>query len=157
MFKKLLFEKTNNSFIQFLRSLVVGAVATVVDIGVLTLFVEVFNMNVLIATAIGFIAGLFVNFFISSVWVFEKSKIVKNKTTEFLLFAIIGVIGLIINELIVNFFDSYVFNFNIFGEWLPKDKYYLIGKLVATVIAFIWNFCARKFFIYTNRKNEGER
>ena len=157
MFKKPLFEKTNNSFIQFLRSLVVGVVATVVDIGVLTLFVEVFNMNVLIATAIGFIAGLFVNFFISSVWVFEKSKIVKNKTTEFLLFAIIGVIGFIINELIVNFFDSHVFNFNIFGEWLPKDKYYLIGNLVATIIAFIWNFCARKFFIYANRKNEGER
>ena len=157
MFKKLLFEKTNNSFIQFLRSLVVGAVATVVDISVLTLFVEVFNTNVLIATAIGFVAGLFVNFFISSVWVFEKSKIVKNKTTEFLLFAIIGVIGLIINELIVNFFDSHVFTFNIFGEWLPKDKYYLIGKLVATVIAFVWNFCARTFFIYANRKNEGER
>ncbi len=152
-----MFEKTNNSLIQFLRSLVVGAVATVVDMGVLALFVEAFNVSVLISTAIGFIAGLIVNFFISSVWVFEKSQVIKNKTAEFLVFSFIGVIGLIINEVIVIFFDSHISDFMVFGEFIPKDKYYLIGKLVATVVAFVWNFCARKLLIYRTRKSEGEK
>lgn len=155
MFRKLLFKKTNNSLIQFLRSLVVGAIATVVDMAVLALFVEVFNVNVLVATAIGFITGLLVNFFISSVWVFEKSQVVKNKTAEFLIFSFIGVIGLIINELIVSFFDSHISDFMIFGNFIPKEKYYLIGKLAATVVAFVWNFSARKLLIYRTRKSEG--
>lgn len=152
MFKKLLFEKTNNSFIQFLRSVIVGAVATIIDIGVLTVLVEAFNVNVFIATAIGFIVGLLVNFFISSVWVFEKSKVVKNRVSEFIIFALIGVVGLIINELIVNFFDLYLAKSLIFGSFIDSDKYYLIGKLVATVIAFVWNFFARKFIIYRNEE-----
>lgn len=152
MFKKLLFEKTNNSLIQFLRSVIVGAVATVIDIGVLTVLVEAFNANVFIATAIGFIVGLLVNFFISSVWVFEKSTVVKNRVSEFIIFALIGVVGLIINELIVNFFDLYLAKSLIFGSFIDSDKYYLIGKLVATVIAFVWNFFARKFIIYRNEE-----
>ena len=152
MFKKLLFEKTNNSFIQFLRSVIVGAVATIIDIGVLTVLVEAFNVNVFIATAIGFIVGLLVNFFISSVWVFEKSKVVKNRVSEFIIFALIGVVGLIINELIVNFFNLYLAKSLIFGSFIDSDKYYLIGKLVATVIAFVWNFFARKFIIYRNEE-----
>ena len=152
MFKKLLFEKTNNSLIQFLRSVIVGVVATVIDIGVLTILVEAFNVNVFIATAIGFIVGLLVNFFISSVWVFEKSKVVKNRVSEFIIFALIGVVGLIINELIVNFFDLYLAKSLIFGSFIDSDKYYLIGKLVATVIAFVWNFFARKFIIYRNEE-----
>ena len=152
MFKKLLFEKTNNSLIQFLRSVIVGVVATVIDIGVLTILVEAFNVNVFIATAIGFIVGLLVNFFISSVWVFEKSKVVKNRVSEFIIFALIGGVGLIINELIVNFFDLYLAKSLIFGSFIDSDKYYLIGKLVATVIAFVWNFFARKFIIYRNEE-----
>ena len=152
MFKKLLFKKTNNSLIQFLRSVIVGVVATVIDIGVLTILVEAFNVNVFIATAIGFIVGLLVNFFISSVWVFEKSKVVKNRVSEFIIFALIGVVGLIINELIVNFFDLYLAKSLIFGSFIDSDKYYLIGKLVATVIAFVWNFFARKFIIYRNEE-----
>lgn len=40
----------------------------------------------------------------------------------------------------------------IFGTLLPQDKYYLVGKLVSTVIVFIWNFAGRKFIIFDKNK-----
>ncbi len=148
MFKKLLFEKTDNSLIQFFRSLIVGAIATVADMAVLVLCRDSLNLKTWIATAIGFIFGLFVNFLISSLWVFKKSEVVKSRTTEFLIFGFIGVIGLLINEFIVHLFEANVSDFEIFKFVLPS---YLIGKLVATLVAFVWNFCARKFLLYKNK------
>ncbi len=149
MFKKLLFEKTDNSLIQFFRSLIVGAIATVVDMGVLIVFKDIFHTPTWISTALGFIVGLFVNFLISSLWVFEKSKTVTNRSAEFLVFGFIGVIGLIINEVIVHFFEANVSDLNLFGLIL---KSYIIGKMVATLVAFVWNFCARKLLLYRNKK-----
>ena len=152
MLKQLLIDKNNNSMIQFLRSLVVGGIATVVDIGVLTALVEWANVNLILATALGFIAGLIVNFFISSLWVFNKSQVVKNRFVEFIVFGFIGVIGLLINEAIVLFFELYLSPKEIFSFFLPSDKYYILGKLTATVVAFVWNFAARKLFLYRNSK-----
>lgn len=45
----------------------------------------------------------------------------------------------------------------IFGTLLPQDKYYLVGKLVSTVIVFIWNFAGRKFIIFDKIKSKQER
>jgi putative flippase GtrA len=147
-----LFEKSDNSLIQFLRSLVVGGIATVVDMAVLTICVEVFNFGLLISTAIGFVLGLIANFLISSLWVFKKSQVVKSRVTEFVVFAFIGVIGLLINEVIVLFFDGFLADSNFFGNFISADKYYLIGKLAATVVAFVWNFGARKILLYRDKK-----
>ena len=30
------------------------------------------------------------------------------------------------------------------------DKYYIVGKFIAVVLVYIWNFCARKFILYRN-------
>ncbi len=152
LLKQLLIDKNNNSMIQFLRSLVVGGIATVVDMAVLTALVEWANVNLILATALGFIAGLIVNFFISSLWVFNKSQVVKNRFIEFIVFGFIGVIGLLINEAIVLFFELYLSPKEIFSFFLPSDKYYILGKLTATVVAFVWNFAARKMLLYKNAK-----
>ena len=152
MLKQLLMKKSNNSMIQFLRSLVVGGIATVVDMAVLTALVELADVNLAIATALGFVAGLIVNFIISTLWVFNKSQVVKNRFVEFVVFSVIGVIGLLINEGIVLFFELYLSPKEIFSFLLPSDKYYILGKLTATVVAFVWNFAARKLLLYKNSK-----
>ena len=91
-FNKLFLEETNNTFIQFFRSLFVGGIATVADIGVLILFREFFHMPEKGATVFGFIAGLTVNYVVSTFWVFAKAK-VKNRVVDFIAFAVIGIIG----------------------------------------------------------------
>ncbi len=153
MFRNLFIEKTDNTFIQFFRSLFVGGIATLVDMGVLALLVECFDFNTIIAATVAFIFGLIVNFMLSSFWVFKSSS-VNNKTTEFTVFAVIGVIGLGLNAAIIYFFDSYVSQAALFGSLIPKDKYYLIGKIAATLIVFIWNFAARKILLYKSNKQK---
>ncbi len=156
LFNKLFIEETNNTFIQFFRSVFVGGVASVADLGVLILFRELFHMPETVATIFGFIVGLAVNYIISTFWVFAKAK-VKNRVADFIAFGVIGVIGLGLTQLIVApfaleglFGQGFFVSMEIFGGLLPVDKYYIVGKLLAIVLVYIWNFCARKFILYRN-------
>ena len=153
-FNALFVEETTNTFIQFFRSLFVGGIATVADIGVLILFRELLHMPEKGAIVFGFIAGLTVNYIVSTFWVFAKAK-VKNRFVDFIAFAVIGIIGLGLSELIIapfameGFFGvGYFVRHTTFGTLIPTDKYYIVGKLIATVLVYIWNFCARKFILY---------
>ena len=156
LIKKLFIEETNNTFIQFFRSLFVGGAATVVDIIALIICREIFHAPESIAAAVGFVFGVTVNYIISTLWVFAKAK-VDNRTKDFIFFVIIGIIGAMLTELIIAPF----FVFGIFGEGffvkhqtfnflIPADKYYIVGKFIAVVLVYIWNFCARKFILYRN-------
>lgn len=156
LFNRLFIEETNNTFIQFFRSVFVGGVASVADLGVLILFRELFHMPETVATIFGFIVGLAVNYIISTFWVFAKAK-VKNRVADFIAFGVIGVIGLGLTQLIVApfaleglFGQGFFVSMEIFGGLLPVDKYYIVGKLLAIVLVYIWNFCARKFILYRN-------
>lgn len=156
LFNKLFVKETNNTMIQFFRSVFVGGIASVADIAVLALFKELFGISEAVSTVLGFIAGLTVNYVISTFWVFAKAK-VKNRAFDFIAFGIIGVIGLGLTELIIAPFAAdgilgvgYFVKHTIFGNFIPVDKYYLIGKLIAIVLVYIWNFCARKFILYRN-------
>ena len=91
LIKKLFIEETNNTFIQFFRSLFVGGAATVVDIIALIICREIFHAPESIAAAVGFVFGVTVNYIISTLWVFAKAK-VDNRTKDFIFFVIIGII-----------------------------------------------------------------
>ncbi|MBQ8967097.1 GtrA family protein [Ruminococcus sp.] len=139
---------------QFIRYVFVGGGATVVQWGLLVLLKEVFDMNANLANAIGFVGGLVFNYVISTLWVFDNSTaVVKNKAAEFMAFALIGVVGLGINQGLIWLFDKYFADRSLFGGLLPEDKYYLVGQVLATGLAFFWNFFARKYLLY-NRTEE---
>lgn len=143
--KKLISGKTDNTFIQFFRYLLVGGAATVVDWGSsYIIFRFVFgNKYAVAANVISFILGLVTNYLISTVWVFDGSK-VKNKFAEFLSFAAIGVVGLLLTIGITKLFEIKLSD--------VTDLYQLIGKVVSTAAAFFWNFFARKYLLYNNKK-----
>ncbi len=152
--KKLFFEETNHTGIQFFRSLFVGGIATVADMAVLIFLRELFGMPEGLAAVFGFIVGLAVNYIVSTFWVFAKAK-VKNRIIDFIGFAVIGIIGLGLTQLIIEpfavqgMFGTGIFVSNkIFGKLLPPDKYYIIGKMLAVVLVYMWNFFARKFILY---------
>jgi putative flippase GtrA len=64
-------------------------------------------------------------------FVFGESKI-KSKSTEFIAFAVIGVIGLgLLNLLMWLFTDNLGIN-------------YIVSKLIATIFVYAWNFFARR-------------
>ena len=145
--------KTDNTIAQFIRYVFVGGGATVVQWGLLVVLKEYCGMNANIANAIGFIGGLIFNYVISTLWVFDNSA-VKNKAAEFTAFALIGVVGLGINQGIIWLFDKTLAERKVFGDLLPASKYYLVGQVIATGIAFFWNFFARKYLIYNKTEEK---
>ena len=154
--KALFVGDTDNTFIQFFRYLFVGGFAFVVDFGVMTLLKECFGLDPVVSATISFILGLAVNYILSTFWIFRNSKI-KNKIAEFAGFAMIGVIGLGINDLIISFFQNFLGYHMVFGGLLPADKYYMLGKIVSTVVVFIWNFFARKILLFSKSKNSNNK
>jgi len=135
LLNKLFFIKTNNAYIQFFRSTFVGAIATVADMGLLYILTDFAHIHYLISTGIAFILGTIVNYVLSIFWVFKEKKL-KSKAAEFIIFSIIGVIGLLLNELFM---------------WLFTDiagLHYLLSKIIATIIVFLFNFLTRKKFLF---------
>lgn len=150
--KKLVSGKTDNTFIQFFRYLFVGGGATIVQWGLLIIFKELVGLDANLANIIGFIGGLISNYLVSTLWVFDENEAaVKNKTVEFTAFCIIGIVGLGINQGLIWVFDKPLAKAGVLGSLIPADKYYLIGQVAATGIAFFWNFFARKYLLYNNK------
>ncbi|MBR1864659.1 MAG: GtrA family protein [Ruminococcus sp.] len=151
--KKTFVSKTDNTLVQFIRYVFVGGGATVVQWGLLLVFKELVGLDANLANVIGFIGGLIANYVISTIWVFDTSK-VKNKAADFTAFALIGVVGLGINQGMIWLFDKYLAEKQIFGSLIPADKYYMIGQVLATGIAFFWNFFARKILLYSKKEED---
>ena len=145
-FGKLFIGDTENTLIQFFRYLFVGGLATVVDWGVsYILFHFVFHDQYAIAAnSISFVAGLVVNYVISTFWIFRNSK-VENKLMEFIGFAAIGLVGLGMTVGITKLFEI----------WLADKThlYQILAKIVSTGASFFWNFFARKILLFTKKES----
>lgn len=124
-------KKTDNTFIQFFRYIFVGGIAAVVNVGMLYVFTDIFNFFYVISNVLSFILGLIVNYLLSKKFVFQEETSI-SQTKEFVIYAIIGVIGLGIDTLLVWVFTEFI------------CLYYMISKIISTLIVFIWNFGARK-------------
>ena len=75
----------------------------------------------MIAAAIAFVVGLAVNYALSIWFVFSESSKVKNKVKEFVVYGIIGLIGLLITEGIMYLFTD------VFGLYFLISKNYCGG------------------------------
>lgn len=129
--------KTNNTFLQLFRYTFVGGLAFLVDFSTLFILTEYFKINYLVSAAIAFVFGLLVNYMLSIIWVFSSTM--KNRWLEFLLFAIIGLVGLVLNEFFIYILTDVL------------RVYYLFSKIITTCIVYFWNFFARKIIIFNNK------
>ncbi len=142
MWEKLFKIKTDNLYIQMFRYTFVGGIAFLVDFITLYCFTEIFNIHYLISAAIAFIFGLTTNYILSIIWVFKYRK-VRNKIFEFGIFALIGIVGLVLNELIIWTFTEFL------------AFHYLISKIFSTAIVYFWNFFARRYILYHDSRMKG--
>ena len=129
----------NNTFVQLFRYVLVGGLAFVIDYGSLFVLTEYFGVNYLLSAAIAFVLGLMVNYLLSTIWVFTESRL-NNKMAEFSVFAFIGLVGLVLNEVIM-YICSDILNIH-----------YMVSKLCSTGIVFFWNFFGRKYILFTKQK-----
>ena len=135
MIERLLKSRTDNTLIQLFRYTFVGGVAFIVDFGLLFILTDFFDIHYLISAALAFLLGLTTNYVLSIVWVFNK-RTLKNRWFEGGIFVLIGIIGLVFNELFIWFFTEHV------------HFHYLQSKVVSTAFVYLWNFLARKFILF---------
>ncbi|MFV0527415.1 MAG: GtrA family protein [Lachnospiraceae bacterium] len=119
---------------QVLRFGVVGGMAFLIDYVTLFLLTEFVGINYLISGAISFVLSVIFSYILSVRWVYQTNRKM-NKRLEFIVFVILSLIGLGINQAIM---------------WLGVDKmgyYYMIVKIFATAIVMVYNFVTRKLFL----------
>jgi putative flippase GtrA len=133
--QNLISEKTDNLLIQLFRYTFVGGIAFVVDFGLLFLLTDYGGLHYQCSAALSFIAGLGVNYLLSIRWVFHAEPEGRNQVADFLMFAAIGVIGLLLNALIIYLCTELL------------GIYYLLSKIISTIIVFLWNFLGRRFIL----------
>ncbi len=128
---------------QILKFGVVGFLCFFIDYGILFVLREFAGMDVLIASGISFSVSVIVNYILSMTLVFE-GKDDANKFVEFMIFLVLSIIGLGINQVVMSvgcgFLDQYI------------AKSYLIVKIFATAIVMVYNFITRKLFLEKKEK-----
>ena len=124
--------------IQVLRYGIAGLTAASIDTGLFALLTELFGEKLLLLwTAIAFVAGLATTYLLSIKWVFSNRTM--GQKAEMLIFAVIGIIGLGLTELLVWVFA------------IKLDWHYLLAKITAATTVFIWNFSAKKLLLFRNK------
>ena len=129
---------------EFLRYLPVGTSSFAVDFGTLVLLKQLIlpdwnGCGLYIATALGFIAGLVYNYILSLLFVFKAARGKSRSAGAFIVFAVIGVVGMALTEL---------------GMHVGVDAlkiHYMIVKIFVAAAVFFWNYTARKLLVFRRK------
>lgn len=119
---------------QVLKFGVVGGTAFLIDYSIMIALTEFFGINYLISSGISFVVSVIYNYILSVHWVFDVDKD-GDKKKEFVVFILLSVIGLGLNQLLMWIFVSKV------------HVFYMLSKIFVTAIVMIYNFVTRKFFL----------
>ena len=126
---------------QFMKFGVVGIIAFCIDYGLLALLTEVFGVNYLVSATVGFTVSVIFNYLASMRFVFTHKEGMSRRR-EFVIFVVLSVIGLLINNGLMWAGVELV----AWPDWIAKHAY-LIVKIFATAVVMVWNFVTRKIFL----------
>ena len=155
------FKRHQKIILEIIRFLLVGGFATLVDwlISFIvkailpSIMVSSWDVSGTIATACGFIVGLFVNYFLSIVFVFKDKKDENEGKSfkDFTKFAIIGVLVLLFQFLLIFLINDLWFVKGMGFTTILVGKLtwgYIIAKVIATAIGLVLNYTFRKILIF---------
>lgn len=119
---------------QILKFGVVGIIATVIDFGVLYILSQPLGMDPVVSAGISFCVSLVFNYVASMRYVFTHREDM-SRSREFVIFLVLSLIGLAINEAIMAAGVAV----------LGNSALAVMGtKVLATAIVMVWNFVSRK-------------
>ena len=113
---------------------VVGVVATVIDFGIMNLLHYGLQLDIIFSNTCGFVVSLVFNYLASMKYVFSHREGMSRRR-EFIIFVVLSVIGLGLN-------DGIVWSLNV-AVGLEAN----IAKICATALVMIYNFVTRKIFL----------
>ena len=113
-----------------------SALALLIDLATLSGLVRMAGVHYLVAAPLGFAAGLALIYVLSVRWVFAERRLADARI-EFALFALIGLTGMGINELVIY---AGVEQFALGPEQ---------AKIPSAALVFCFNFATRKLLLFT--------
>lgn len=116
---------------QIIKFCLTGGLCTVIDFGVLFVLTEQIGLSYVISNIISVSLSTIVNYILSKIIVFNFSNTLRN----FVVFIILSIVGLIINESLIILCVN-VFTIN-----------YKVGKVIATGVVMCFNYLTRKYML----------
>ncbi len=129
--------------LQLIRYGLSGGIAFVVDFGLLWLITSICHAHYLVGAFCGYTAGLIITYLLSIKWIFSDRKLSHQQGAEFIIFTIIGLVGLLLTQGLMYAFTEYVFG----------TDHYLYSKLLTTVIVSLFNFAMKKILLFSQKKS----
>lgn len=111
----------------------VGVIAAIIDVGLLVILSDFCHIDVLLSSAISFTVSVTANYILSMKFVFKSKK--QSKLKEFIIFVLLSIGGLAINQAIMWIGVRYL------------SVYYLAVKIFAMLFVPFYNFITRKIFL----------
>jgi putative flippase GtrA len=140
-------------FNRFIKFSIVGAVGAVIDFTLLNLSLYIIehglgwnllpqiNGNLLLANTISVSAAILSNFTWNRLWTFPESRD-RKKRQQLPQFAMVNIIGLVINNVIVVGVDALLI------PYVGEPWSYNIAKAIAIGVVLFWNFGANRLWTY---------
>ncbi|MBI3911859.1 MAG: GtrA family protein [Armatimonadetes bacterium] len=159
---------------QFVKFCLVGAVSTVIDIGLLWLLLNPVNLkaqlwhltapwpgfqdraaawslHIPVGASLSFLAAVTNGFIWNSRWTFRGYGRTSRRR-QFVQFVLVNIVGLWFNVAIVTVV-AHTLPVALVGRLAPlsRDPGALIGKVIATPVVAFWNFGANKYWTFAGR------
>jgi putative flippase GtrA len=118
------------------RYFAASALALAVDFGSYSGLIRLASVDYLVAAPIGFALGLAIIYLLSIRWVFRQRRL-GDARAEFLLFALIGLAGMALNQGVV------------YAGVALFALSYEMAKIASAGTVFCFNFASRKLLLFT--------
>ena len=93
-------------------------------------------MHYLLAASLGFVVGAIASYLLATRWVFGRRRFADRTRREFVVYALVGVVGLGINDLVIYLTVAAI------GMTL------FVGKILAAGLTFLFNYAVRKAVLF---------
>ncbi len=128
-------------FNRFVKFALVGALGAIIDFALLNLMRGVFAWPLLWANTFSVSVAILSNFVWNRLWTFPESR-QRKKRTQLPQFAVVNLVGLILNNVIVVGLDYLI------EPYIGEPLSYNIAKAVAIGIILFWNFGINRLWTY---------
>ena len=119
---------------QIMKFGIVGVLAFIIDYGLMVALTELVGLVPVASATVSFIVSVVFNYVASMRFVFSHKEGM-SKQREFVIFVVLSVIGLLINDGLM-----------LAGTELVAIDYRIV-KIGATAVVMVWNFVTRKLFL----------
>ena len=131
---------------QIIKFGLVGVLCTLIDFACYT-GCNLIGIPYLVSGVIGFTVSVIFNYILSMKYVFVRREDISRRR-EFIVFVILSVIGLLLNEFLLYICVDLVYvQVTMLQEMFNRDVAEIVAKLCATVVVMIYNFVSRKLIL----------